>query len=106
MGLRAGVYQELVGAPPFLAACITAEDPLLAFGNLDDFLTALLAGTCCWFAGCGQQSFLGSSKAACLNGSLRQGKGGGNMAVGAAEAAHLKDPGFLVFGHRVLLPDT
>ena len=28
------------------------------------------------------------------------------MAVGAAEAAHLKDPGFLVLGHRVLLPDA
>ena len=45
MGLRAGVYKEQVGAPPFLAACIGAEDPFLAFGNLDDFLAALLAGT-------------------------------------------------------------
>ncbi len=41
-----------------------------------------------------------------LDGSHRQGKGGGNMAVGAAEAAHLKEPGFLVFGHRILLPDA
>ena len=53
MGLRAGVYQELVGTPPFLAACIAAEDPLLAFGNLDDLLATLLAGTFCSFAGCG-----------------------------------------------------
>jgi len=28
------------------------------------------------------------------------------MPVSAAEAAHLKDPGFLILGHRVLLPDT
>ncbi len=53
MGLRAGVYQELVRSPPFLAACIAAEDPLLAFGNLDDLLATLLAGTFCSFAGCG-----------------------------------------------------
>jgi len=32
MGLRVGIYQELVRAPPFLAACISAEDPLLALG--------------------------------------------------------------------------
>ena len=44
-GSRALVDKELVGAPPFLAACIGAEDPFLAFGNLDDFLAALLAGT-------------------------------------------------------------
>jgi len=103
MSLRVGIYQELVRAPPFLTACIAAEYPLLALGNLDDFLSAFLAGTCCWFTRCAQQSFLGSAKAASLDGSLRQGKGGGNMAVVAAEAAHLKDPGFLVFGHRVLL---
>jgi len=52
-GSRALVYQELVGAPPVLAACIAAEDPLLAFGNLDDLLATLLAGTFCSFAGCG-----------------------------------------------------
>jgi|GEM_PF-5545586 len=103
---RALVYQEQVGAPPFLAACIGAEDPLLAFGNLGDFLAALLAGAFCWFIGSGQQTFLGSAKAACLDGSLRQGEVGGNMAVGTAEAAHLKDPCFLVLGHRVLLPDA
>ncbi len=105
-GSRALVYQEQVGAPPFLAACIATEDPLLAFGHLYDFLATLLAGTCCWFTRCAQQSFLGSAKAACLDGSLRQGDVGGNMAVGAAKAAHLKDLGFLVPGHRVLLPDT
>lgn len=44
-GGRALVDKEQVGAPPFLAACIGAEDPFLAFGNLDDFLAALLAGT-------------------------------------------------------------
>ncbi len=106
MGLRVGIYQELVGAPPFLAACIAAEDPFLALGNLGDFLAALLAGACCWIAWCGQRAFLGSAKAACLDGSLRQGEAGGNMPVGATDAAHLKDPGFLVFGHRVLLPDA
>jgi hypothetical protein len=92
-----------VGAPPFLAACIAAEDPLLALGNLNDFLAALLAGTFCWFIWCAKQAFLGSAKAVCLDGSHRQGEGDGNMAVGAAETAHLKDSGFLVFGHRVLL---
>ena len=46
-GSRALVDQEQVGAPPFLAACIAAEDPLLALGNLDDFLAALLANTFC-----------------------------------------------------------
>ena len=105
-GSRALVYQEQVGSPPFLAACISAEDPFLAFGHLDDFLAALLADTCCWFTRCVEQSFLGSAKAASLDGSLRQGEIGGNMAVGAAEAAHLKDPGFLVLGHRVLLHDV
>ncbi len=44
-GSRALLDQEQVGAPPFLAACITAEDPLLALGNLEDLLAALLAGT-------------------------------------------------------------
>ena len=105
-GSRVRIYQELVGTPPFLAACIGAEDPLLALGNLDDFLSALLACTFCCFAGCSEQFFLGSAKAAGLDGSLRQGEVGGNMAVGAAEAAHLKDPGFLVFGHRVLLHEA
>lgn len=105
-GSRALVYQEQVGAPPFLAACIAAEDPLLAFGNLDDFLSAFLAGTFCWFAWCVQQSFLGSAKAVGLDGPFRQAEAGGNMTVSAAEAAHLKDPGFLILGHRVLLPDT
>lgn len=105
-GSRALLDQEQVGAPPFLAACISAEDTLLAFGNLDDFLSAFLAGTFCWFAGCGQRAFLGSAKAAGLDGSLRQGEVGGNIPVSAAEAAHLKDPGFLILGHRVLLPDT
>ena len=103
---RALVDQEQVGAPPFLAACITAKDSLLALGNLDDLLATLLAGTCCWFTWCVEQSFLGSAKAASLDGSLRQAEAGGNMTVSAAEAAHLKDPGFLVLGHRVLLPDT
>lgn len=28
------------------------------------------------------------------------------MAISTAEAAHLKDPGFLVLGHRVLLPEA
>ncbi len=37
---------------------------------------------------------------------LRQGEVGGNMLVGTVEAAHLKDLGFLVVGHRVLLPDV
>lgn len=106
MGLRAGVYKEQVGAPPFLAACIAAEDSFLALGDLDDFLSALLACTFCCFAGCSEQFFLGSAKAACLDGSLWQGEVGGNMTVGAAEAAHLKDPCFLAFGHRVLLPDA
>lgn len=106
MGLRAGVYQELVRSPPFLAACIAAEDSLLALGHLDDLLAALLACTCCRFAWCDQQPFLGSSMATCLDGSLWQGEVGGNMTVGAAEAAHLKDPCFLAFGHRVLLPDA
>lgn len=46
-GSRVGIYQELVGTPPFLAACIGAEDPLLTLGNLDDFLAALLANTFC-----------------------------------------------------------
>jgi len=52
-GGRALVDQEQVGAPPFLTACIAAEDSLLALGNLDDLLAALLAGTFCWFVECG-----------------------------------------------------
>jgi hypothetical protein len=66
----------------------------------------LLAGMRGRFTACGHQAFLGSAKAACLDGSLRQGEVGGNMSVGAAEAAHLKDPCFLAFGHRILLLDA
>ena len=42
--------QELVGAPPSLAAGVGAEDPLLALGNLDNFLAALLAKAVCRFS--------------------------------------------------------
>ncbi len=42
--------QELVGAPPFLAAGVGAEDPLLALGNLDNLLAALLAKAVCRFS--------------------------------------------------------
>jgi len=31
---------------------------------------------------------------------------GGNMLVGVVEAAHFKDPGFLVLWHLVILPDA
>jgi len=70
-GSRALLDQEQVGVPPFLAAGIGAEDTLLALGHLYNFLSALLAGTCCWFTRCDQQTFLGSAKAASLDGSLR-----------------------------------
>jgi hypothetical protein len=97
--------QELVGAPPFLAAGGSTEDPLLALGNLDDLLAALLA---CTFGGIScsrQESLLCSAKAQGFDGPLLKGEAGGNMAVGAAEAAHLKDLGFLVFCHFVLLDE-
>ena len=38
--------------------------------------------------------------------SLLKGEAGGNVAVGAAEAAHLKYLGFLALCHMVLLPDA
>jgi len=97
--------QERVGAPPLLAAGVGAEDPLLALGNLDNLFAALLACACCRFAWCTRQAFLGSAKAAGFHGSLLQGEAGGNMAVGATEAAHLKDLGFLLFCHLVLLDE-
>ena len=98
--------QERVGAPPLLAAGVGAEDSLLALGDLDDLLSALLACACCRFAWCAQQAFFGSAKAIRFHGSLLQGEAGGNMAVGATEAAHLKDLGFLDLCHLVLLLDT
>jgi len=98
--------QEQVGIPPCAAAGVGTEDLLLALGNLDNFFAALLAQAVCRFAWCTQQAFFGSAKAIRFHGPLLKGETDGNMVVGAAEAAHLKDPGFLVFGHRVLLPDT
>ena len=98
--------QELVGAPPFLAAGVGTEDLLLALGNLDDLPAALLA---CAFGGIGcsrQESLLCSAKAAGFDGPLLKGEAVGNIAIGAAQAAHLKDLCFLVLGHRVLLPDA
>jgi len=97
--------QELVGAPPLLAAGVGAEDPLLALGNLDNLLAALLACACCRFAWCTRQAFSGSAKAQGFDGSLLKGEAGGNMAVGAAEAAHLKNLGFLDLCHFVLLDE-
>ncbi len=98
--------KEEVGTPPFLAAGVGAEDLLLALGNLDDLFAALLAKAVCRFAWCAKQAFLGSAKAQGFDGSLFKGEAGGNMAVGAAEAAHLKDLGFLDLCHLVLLLDT
>lgn len=42
-GLRGLADHEQVGIPPFLAADIGAENSLLALGNLDDLLAAMLA---------------------------------------------------------------
>jgi hypothetical protein len=98
--------QELVGAPPFLAAGVGTEDLLLTLGNLDDLFAALLACAFCWLGRSSGKAFPGSSKAQGFDSPLFKGEAGGNMAVGAAEAAHLKDLGFLVLCHRVLLPDA